>query len=201
MIKNIIFDVGKVLVDWQPEEAMHRLGMDDKTVAAVAEATVCTDAWNEADRSAAPDEELLQRLIDNAPEYEKEIRLFWENVDMAISQYDYSRAWVQSLKKKGYHVYILSNYSRWTYNHTQEALSFLADVDGALFSFDVQQIKPEPAIYQSLLARFDLAGEECVFLDDRRENIEAAEREGINGIIFTGYEDALKKLQEYGVTV
>ena len=93
----------------------------------------------------------------------KEIRLFWENVARAIYQYDYSRAWIRELKQKGYHVYILSNYGKWTYEHTAEALSFLSDVDGQVFSFEVHQIKPEPEIYRTLLDKFNLVADECVF--------------------------------------
>ena len=72
-------------------------------------------------------------------------------------------------------------------------------VDGALFSFEVKQIKPEPEIYHSLLERFHLRAEECVFLDDRQNNVDGAIACGISAIRFTGYEDARQKLKEYGV--
>lgn len=199
MIKNIIFDVGMVLVNWDPHAAFQELGFDEKTEEAVGNATVYSDAWNESDRSVLDAEEQLAVFVQNAPEYEKEIRLFWENVARAIYQYDYSRAWIWELKQKGYHVYILSNYGKWTYEHTAEALSFLSDVDGQVFSFEVHQIKPEPEIYRTLLDKFNLVADECVFLDDRRENIEAAETQGIHTVLFTTYQDALEKLKTYGV--
>ena len=110
MIKNIIFDVGMVLVNWDPHAAFQELGFDEKTEEAVGNATVYSDAWNESDRSVLDAEEQLAVFVQNAPEYEKEIRLFWENVARAIYQYDYSRAWIRELKQKGYPVYILSNY-------------------------------------------------------------------------------------------
>ena len=90
-------------------------------------------------------------------------------------------------------------YGKWTYEHTAEALSFLSDVDGQVFSFEVHQIKPEPEIYRTLLDKFNLVADECVFLDDRRENIEAAETQGIHTVLFTTYQDALEKLKTYGV--
>ncbi|MBP3487677.1 MAG: HAD family phosphatase [Roseburia sp.] len=201
MIKNIIFDVGKVLVEWEPEQAMARLGMDAATVDAVADATVRMKDWDEADRGALTPEELLLHFIEKAPEYEKEIRDFWEHIGMAIYQYDYVKEWMQALKEHGYHLYILSNYGAWTYEHTKEALSFVEDVDGALFSFQVKQIKPEPEIYRTLLARYDLKADECVFLDDRAENIEGAKACGIHGIRFTSFEQAKQSLREYGVEV
>lgn len=199
MIKNIIFDVGMVLVNWDPHAAFQKLGFDEKTEEAVGNATVYSDAWNESDRSVLDSDEQLAVFVQNAPDYEKEIRMFWDNVGMAIYQYEYSRAWIQKLKKKGYHVYILSNYGKWTYEHTTEALSFLEDVDGQVFSFEVHQIKPEPEIYQTLLDKFKLTADECVFLDDRRENVEAAEARRIHTVLFTTYQEALEKLKTYGV--
>lgn len=199
MIKNVIFDVGKVLVEWEPLAAMKKLGLDDATARAVAAVTTDSKDWNESDRGVASDEEMLAKFILNAPEYEREIRLFWENVGLAIYQYDYVKDWIHSLKKQGYGVYILSNYSSWTYAHTTEQLSFLEDVDGAVFSFQVKQIKPEPEIYRSLLTKYELNPEECVFLDDRQENIDAAKAQKIEGIVFTNYEKAVAALKEYGI--
>lgn len=195
MIKNIILDVGKVLVEWQPRTALQKLGFDEKTIDCVAKATAETAEWNEMDRGARSDAELLDMFIAKAPRYEREIRLFWEHVDTAIWQYPYARPWIRSMKEEGYHVYILSNYGHWTYQKTQEALSFLQDVDGALFSYEVKQIKPEPEIYQTLFERFNLKPEECVFLDDMPENIEGARAQGMAGICFTGYEAANEKLR------
>ena len=114
--------------------------------------------------------------------------------------YDGALETLQYLKDKGYHLYILSNYGAWTYAKTKDqSLGFLKDVDGALFSFEVKQIKPEPEIYHSLLERFHLRAEECVFLDDRQNNVDGAIACGISAIRFTGYEDARQKLKEYGV--
>lgn len=199
MIKNIILDVGKVLVAWEPRTAMQKLGFDEKTIDIVTAATAESEAWNEIDRGAKSDEELIAEIVSQSPDYEREIRLFWEHVDDAIWQFAYTRTWIRAMKEHGYHVYILSNYGHWTYEKTQEALSFLEDVDGALFSYEVKQIKPETEIYQSLLKRYDLKAEECVFLDDRQENIDGAKKLGFEGICFTGYEDAKEKLRELGV--
>ena len=199
MIKNVIFDVGKVLVEWEPLVAMKKLGFDDATAKAVAAATTDSPEWDESDRSVGTDEEILAMLIGNAPEYEKEIRTFWDNISLPIYQYDYARAWIRELKSKGYGVYILSNYGRWTYQNTTEALSFLEDVDGAVFSYQVHQMKPEPEIYRTLLTKYGLKAEECVFLDDRQVNIDGAKAQGMEGIVFTSYEDAVERLKEYGV--
>ena len=74
-------------------------------------------------------------------------------------------------------------------------------MDGALFSYEVKLIKPDAAIYHTLLERFDLKAEECVFLDDLPANIEAARKAGITGIVFEGLEKALESLKALGVEI
>lgn len=196
MIKNIIFDVGKVLVEWEPETALRKLGVREEAIAPILEATVESDEWYEMDKSVLGDEEQLEHFLRKAPAYEKEIRLFWDHLNLAIWQYDYARPWMQELKERGYRLYILSNYARRTFAQTKEKLAFLEDVDGSLFSFEVHYIKPDPDIYRILLQKFHLTPQECVFLDDRAENVEAAKQLGIWAIQFTGYEAAVKALEE-----
>ena len=202
MIKNIILDVGRVLVAWQPKQLMKKMGFSEDTVVAIAKALFDSGVWNEADRGVLSDDEFLAFAIKQAPEYEKEIRLFWNNVDKAIWQLPYAKEWIRVMKKAGYHVYILSNYGNWTYEKTREnALSFLDDVDGAIFSYQVKQIKPNPDIFQSLFEKFSLQAEECVFLDDLSANIEGARAVGMHGIVFTGLEEALGELKKLGVEI
>ena len=127
MVKNIILDVGKVLVAWEPEDAMKKLGFDDKTVKVVADATVNTPVWLETDRGVWSDEQILQAFYEKAPEYKKEIDLFWNHLELAITQFSYTKEWISNMKKEGLHVYILSNYGDWTYQRTKDnALDFLS---------------------------------------------------------------------------
>ena len=154
MIKNVIFDVGQVLVAWEPVEAMRALGMDEETVRAVADATVHTSDWDEVDRGALSDEELLTGFIRKAPAYEAQIRNFWEHVDRAIYPFPYVGEWMRTLKDKGYRLYILSNYGAWTYAKTKDqSLGFLKDVDGALFSFEVSRRFITPCLSAFICAR------------------------------------------------
>ncbi len=196
MIRNIIFDVGMVLADFCWEKVMHELGFSGEIFERLADATVRSDAWRDYDRSLISDEEILASFIANAPGLEKEIRLFWDHMADTIERYPYAEDWVGSLKEEGYHCYILSNYSKRTFELTKEKLTFLKRVDGALFSWQVKLNKPEPEIYRTLLERYQLKPEECVFLDDSLDNVNAARNMGIHAIHFTGIEDAKKKLRE-----
>ena len=115
MIKNVIFDVGNVLVDFCWEEVFHKLGFEGETFECVADATVRSATWNEFDRGAKPDEEIMAACIKEAPEYEREIRLFYDHVGDTIRTYPYTVRWIRSLEKNGYHTYILSNFPKSTY--------------------------------------------------------------------------------------
>ena len=200
MIKNIILDVGKVLVAWEPEDAMKKLGFDDKTVKVVADATVNTPVWLETDRGVWSDEQILQAFYEKAPEYKKEINLFWNHLELAITQFSYTKEWISNMKKEGLHVYILSNYGDWTYQRTKDnALDFLLLTDGDIFSYSVRQVKPDVEIYETLLKKYQLTADECVFIDDRMENIEGAEKAGIHGICFETIEQVKEDLKKYNV--
>ena len=195
MIKNIIFDVGMVLVNWDPHAAFQELGFDEKTEEAVGNATVYSDAWNESDRSVLDAEEQLAVFVQNAPEYEKEIRQAIYNYKDMAHQYDYTKPWLKELKEKGLRLYYLSNYGEFGVQETLEALDFRELMDGGIFSYEVKMIKPSRWIFEELLYRYKLNREEAVFFDDNAANAEAACQVGIHGIQFTGYEDARQKLE------
>lgn len=200
MIKNVVLDVGRVLVAWQPLDTMRKLGFSEEIVACLDRELFKSGVWNEADRGILTDEEFLELAIGKAPVYEKEIRLFWNNIEKAIWQLPYAKTWIRAMKKAGYRVYILSNYGSYTYEKTKkDSLNFLEDVDGAIFSYEVKQIKPDAAVFEALFEKYQIKAEESVFLDDLAANIEGAKRMGMHGIVFTGIEDAKEELKALGV--
>lgn len=202
MIKNIILDVGRVLVAWQPKETMRELGISQEIIEIFTKKLFDSGVWNEADRGVLSDDEFLELAIRQVPEYEEQLRLFWNNIEKAIWQFPYVKLWIRAMKKAGYQVYILSNYGNWCFEKTKErALNFLEEADGAVFSYEVKQIKPDAAIFQALCDKYSLKAEECVFLDDLPANIEGAKNFGMQGIVFKGLQDALEELQKLDVKV
>lgn len=200
MIKNIVLDVGKVLVQWEPDEAMRKLGFSEEEIAAVTNAIFTSKRWVEEDLGILSDEELVQSFIAEAPVYQAQIEIFWNNVDLAIWQFSYVKDWILAMKNAGYGVYILSNYGRHTYAKTREvSLDFLPLTDGAIFSNTINIMKPDPAIYQTLCERYQLKPEECVFIDDLPANVEGAKKVGMQGIVFTGLDAAVEELKLLGV--
>ena len=195
MIKNVIFDVGKVLVEYDPDSYMERLGFDLKTRQAVNQAMFQNPLWEESDRGKLSTEELLEKFIFNDKEYKEEITKAYQTVGNTIELFPYSVAWIKELKQRGYRVYILSNYAEITYEQTKEEMEFLPYVDGAVFSFQCKWIKPEREIYEELCRKYSIEPRESVFLDDRLENIEQARNLGFFGIQFESYEQAVKELE------
>ena len=110
-----------------------------------------------------------------------------------------AQAWVQYLKKRGYRLYILSNYSEYMLERTKAKMNFLKYMDGAVFSCDVKEVKPEPAIYKILLEDYGLKPEECVFIDDREENCRGARKLGMHAVRFHDFKQAAADLEALGV--
>lgn len=198
MIKNIIFDIGNVLASFRWKDLFKELGFAGEAFDHIAAATVLHPTlWNEFDRSLMSDEEIIAKCIERAPEYEKEIRLLFDTTAGLVEEYAYSYEWIKGLKEQGYKVYLLSNYGKTSFEAARDKgrLSFLPLVDGAVISYEVKMVKPEPGIYEALLRKYDLKAEECVFLDDKSENIEAAEKLGFHGIVVENYEQAKEVLE------
>ena len=194
-IDTIIFDVGNVLMDFNWQYYLNSFHFDDTKYNLIADATFRNSLWDEYDRGGLPDEEYFNRFAANAPQYQSEIRRILTNVGETVRLFDYTVDWVKHLKKEGYRLYILSNYAHYTYQQTVHKMEFLPYMDGTLFSYTVQQRKPYHCIYKTLLEKYHITPERAVFLDDRTDNIQSARDMGINGIIFTGYQQALQELK------
>lgn len=185
-IKNIIFDIGQVLVDFCWPQHMRDLGFSEEAIKAVGDGWVKAPIWNELDRGILSEEECIELAYEAVPDYRAEIDLFWGNPDGMIRCREQSAPWLRSLKERGYNVYLLSNYPRSLFAaHEKEFAPFLPYVDGRVVSGFVGVMKPDKGIYEKLLDKYGLKAEECVFIDDRAENLEGAESVGIKGLLFT----------------
>lgn len=194
MIKNVVFDIGLVLISFEWRELMKDCGIKDEEIDRMAEATVNSKYWYELDRGILSEEEIVEGFISIAPEFEDKIRLFFSRVPDILNPYDYSDGWLESVKARGYKIYFLSNFSNRAFNKCKSKYSFLRHGDGAIISYLHKCVKPEKAIYDTLTSTYGLLAEECVFIDDNEANIKAADSFGFNTIRFFGYDDASKKL-------
>lgn len=198
MIRNIVFDIGMVLADFRYDAYMREdLGFSDQVVKAFTDRLIKGGIWDELDLGVRETEDIIEEMKSKVSEYPEEAEIFFDRMMDIIRTYPYSKPWIESLKARGYRIYLLSNYPRDAYKmHEEKHFDFASVVDGKVISGIERMSKPDPRIYRLLCNRYSLIPEECVFLDDREVNIKAAIEEGMQGIVFTSYEDAYEKLEE-----
>ncbi len=198
MIKNIVFDIGNVLAKFRWEDYIrYDLGYSEEIVKTFGERFIVHPLWDEFDLGVRDTEEIIADMKATVPEYPEEVNAFFDGLVDIIGTYPYSRRWILELKERGYHVYLLSNYPSSTFLlHQKERFDFTDVVDGMVISAFEKIAKPDPKIYRLLMDRYQLNAEECVFLDDRQVNIDAAVAIGMQGILFTEYEEARMQLEQ-----
>ena len=195
MIDTIIFDIGNVLLDFDYMKHFRHL-FDEQTAQAIADVSIRNlPVWLEMDRGVLSYEEAVDLVVRGAPHLEKEIHLAITELYAHVESYPYAVDWVRSLKEKGYKIYILSNYGEKPFADSKERMPFLQYTDGQLISYEVKEVKPSTAIYQTLCDRFSIDPAQAVFLDDSPINIAGAKAFGLHTILFTDYADALKQLK------
>lgn len=181
-IQNVIFDLGNVLVKFRPDEYLLSLFDDAELVDRLHRAVFSGPEWFMLDRGVITQEQAVERLIKQHPDLASEITLTiadWFNILKPISP---NVEVVRSLKSSGYNLYVLSNFHKAAFEFICEKYDWFSLFDGLVISYQHQVLKPEPAIYQILLASCALIPEECVFIDDSLANLAGASEFGIKGI-------------------
>ncbi len=198
MINTIIFDLGAVLIDWNPHHLYRKLITDDEQRQHFLD-NICTSDWNEEQDAGRSLKEGTELLVAKHPEHEENIRAFYSRWDEMLAGPIQGTVDVfKALKESGkYKIYALSNWSAETFEIAQQKFEFLNWFDGLVVSGLEKIRKPDPAFYQLLLDRYQVKPDEALFIDDNYRNILAAEALGIQSIHFTSAEElksALKKL-------
>ena len=189
MIRNMVFDIGNVLMDFRWKEYMRSLfGEDETLIQTINQGIWHNGCWAAMDKGEMDGAATLRSAVAFAPQYEKEIKLTLDRVAHAFHKFGYAVPWVQELKGMGLNVYYLSNYSAFSVAANPDVLDFIPYMDGGVFSFEVKAVKPEPEIYRCLCEKFGLKPEECLFTDDVPANVKGAQACGFQGIVFEGYE-------------
>ncbi len=185
MIKNIIFDFGGVLLDWNPRYLYKDYFRDGREMEHFL-ADVCTLERNSELDCGFPFAEWVRKYQKMYPEYSEAIALYhtgWPK--MLGGLLPDGAALLRDMKSAGYGIYGLTNWSAETICYAYEAFGDLKPLfDGIIVSGEEKTPKPGPEIYRILLDRYSLRPEECVFLDDSRQNVDGAIAVGINGVLY-----------------
>lgn len=195
MTKNIIFDFGNVLVEYNIKEFMAKKGMNPEMIKRILKASIMGPYWDEFDRGAISEEEAIAGFLSIDPEIEKELHIVFDNIEGMLTMRDFATPWIKELKAAGYNIYYLSNYSKKAFDECADSVEFIKYMDGGIMSHQVLMVKPNPEIYKLLINKYDLNPEECVFIDDTPANVEVARSLGMKGIVFTTKDEADKEIK------
>lgn len=203
MIKNILFDMGNVIMRWDPQLFLARypLSEDDKKL--LLNEVFHSFEWVQLDRGSLDDEEALASMLLRIPDrLHDTARLLVTAWDDPMPPMEDTLQIIRELSEQGYGLYLLSNASRrhpdyWSKIPVSDCFGdrlFISALQGVL--------KPDPAYFEKALSLFGLAREECVFIDDNPSNVEGAVYAGIKGIVYHRDPGLLKvRLREMGVRI
>ena len=196
-IKNLIFDVGDVLIGFRWMDMLtDDFGIPKERAVHIGPKVFEDPIWMELDAGRKQVDEVVDYYMAKYPEDGDIIkRMFAEGERMAVKREGVWEA-VGRLKECGYRIYLLSNYSKYLFEKHTADMSVIPLLDGKVISYEVKAIKPEPEIYEHILNKYDLNASESIFFDDKEENVNAAKALGISAFRITSEEMLLDLLHE-----
>ncbi len=199
-IDTVIFDLGGVFIDWNPEYLYRKIIADEKERKYFL-SEICNHDWNIQQDAGRSLQEATELLVESHPEYEVEIRAFYDRWDEMLGEV--MQQTVEILEhlhqKKDHQLFALTNWSAETFPYALQHFDFLNLFEGILVSGEVKMKKPDQEIYSLFLDRFHVIPNRSVFIDDSLENIEGAELLNIKGIHFQSPEQLKIELENIGV--
>ena len=198
-IKNVVFDIGNVLVRWNPIEITRLTFTDTHDIESLCESIFQSEIWYNLNKGLISENEakLQHQILLGLSEVECE-RLFYYVKQTQILIYG-SVDLVKRVKAAGYRVFALTDNVHEIVNHLKSTYTFWDLFEGAVVSADVGILKPQAEIYQHLLNQFDLKAEETIFLDDMPHNVKGAQNVGITAIEFKNAAQGEHALKELGL--
>jgi len=198
-ISAVVFDVGKVLLDWDARYLYRKLIPDEGALEAFL-AEVVPLRWNlELDRGRDWEEALGERIA-RFPQYEALIRAYWERWDeMVPGEVPGTVRLLERLCEQGVPCYALTNFNALTFQRVRRRYAFFDCLRGMLVSGEEGLVKPEPAIYELTVRRFGLDATTTLLIDDSEVNVQAAQACGWQGIVFQNPEELAGQLVGVGL--
>lgn len=201
MIKNIIFDLGNVLLNYDPEEYLKTKITDTDKISEVYTDIFKSKEWALLDKGTITQNEAIDIIINRDIKNEKYIKLAFDNWYELLTPIEGTVEILNELKNAQYKIYFLSNFHALAFEKVTSWYGFFKLFDGGVASFKDNLLKPEKEIYKTLLERYDLDPKESVFIDDTQVNIEGAAKLNINTILFKSPEALKENLRKLKVNL
>lgn len=196
MIKNIIFDLGNVLIEYKPEKFVSEFVVKENQKSFL-ERIFKKKEWADLDRGVLEYDNALEIFIKDLPEEKENIKKLFENdIQGVLFPIEKNLKLLSQLKEKGYKLYILSNFHKNAFAKISEKCNFDKFFDGKIISCDVKLLKPEKEIYQKIISDYNLNVEETLFIDDTLVNVQEAKKLKIFTIHLTNENELKEKLEE-----
>ena len=201
-IDTIIFDLGSVLISWDPYPVLLKAYNNDEEKTRWFLQNICHMEWNTTLDAGISFEQAKQKRIAEYPEHAEYISIYLDNwEEMLLGPIEGTLDTLRKIKESGrYKLYAITNWSREKFPIARKKYSFLSWFDDIVVSGEIGIVKPDEKIYRYAIERFELSHpQQAVFIDDRLENIEAAAAFGIKGIHFINPEQMLAELNKLGI--
>lgn len=200
---NVVFDIGNVVLRWNPLSFYIKFFDGDRKKAVYFLDNICSFDWNiEQDRGRSW-EEATQILLDQYPEWEAPIRAYYDRWnELLTGPIEENAILVDELSSQKQPLYAITNFSAHAYHDCEQKYPFLQKFQGVVISSDEQLVKPDRAIFDVFLARYNLSPENCLFIDDTLPNIQTAQELGMETVHYKlGETDLRKELKKYNLPV
>jgi len=194
MIKNIIFDLGNVLLNFDPEQFLSARYDKDMSKRLYCE-IFQSEEWLMLDRGIIRQKEVVERLSRRYPIDSTEIELVFQDWTEMLTPICGTVEILERLKENKYRLYVLSNFHILAFNKVFNDNSFFQHFVGMIISSKVKLLKPELEIYNELISRYRIKAEESIFIDDTAENLKGAEKAGLRTILFRSPEELVWELR------
>lgn len=195
MIKNIIFDLGNVLINFQPEKYLQSTGLNQNDVDFVLKEIYLSDEWIELDRGTINREEALSAICGRNPE-RAELLMAHSDFMKVLTPIECNATQLEGLRNKGYKLYYLTNYHDELFEICYNNYDFFRHFEGGVVSARIKYIKPQPEIYETLMNNYELSPGESLFIDDSVLNTRAAEKLGIQALHLSKPEELKSHLEK-----
>ena len=199
-VRTVVFDLGGVVIDWNPRHLYRKLFPGDAAGMEAFLAEVCSPEWNAEQDAGRPFAEGIALAQARHPQHAERIAAYWERwEEMVPGPIDGAPELLRALRAQGLPMYALSNWSAETWPRARGRFDFWDCFEGVVISGEIRMAKPDPAIYEHLLERFALERGTTLFVDDAPANVEAALAVGMQALRFTSVAQLRRELASRGV--